>query len=66
MPKRPLEQIASVVEIQRSIQTLNRMAETLWGDGRLAEAVALINALDDLSGALEKINQGDSGEMTLH
>ncbi|WP_438301658.1 hypothetical protein [Pseudomonas sp. NMS19W] len=66
MPKHPLEQTASAAEIQRSIQTLNRMAESLWGDGRLAEAVALINALDDLSGALDKISKGDSGEMTLH
>lgn len=66
MPKRPLQQTASAAEIQRSIQTLNRMAESLWGDGRLVEAVTLINALDELSGALDKISKGDSGEMTLH
>lgn len=38
----------SAVDIDRSIQALNNMAERLGGDGRDAEAKALLYALDAL------------------
>jgi len=34
---------ANATDIERSIQALNKMAERLWGDGREAEAKALLN-----------------------
>jgi molecular chaperone GrpE (heat shock protein) len=51
---------ASAAEIERSIQTLNKLAERLWGDGREAEAKALLNALDALNRALDRIRIGES------
>lgn len=50
---------ATAAEIERSIQTLTRMAERLWGDGREAEAEALLNALDGLNRALDRIRIGE-------
>ncbi|MGC5698713.1 hypothetical protein J4P02_00760 [Pseudomonas sp. NFXW11] len=69
MPKKsPLEtQATSAAEIERSIQALNKMAERLWGDGREAEAQALLNALDALNRALDRIRIGESRRIvTLH
>ncbi|MGE8143807.1 hypothetical protein ACQKP7_01215 [Pseudomonas frederiksbergensis] len=56
---------ASATEIERSIQALNKMAERLWGDGREAEAKALLDALDALNRALDRIRIGESRK-TLH
>lgn len=50
---------ASAADIERSIQALNRMAERLWGDGREAEAKALLDALDALNRALDRIRIGE-------
>ncbi|NBF03972.1 hypothetical protein GV819_16890 [Pseudomonas sp. Fl5BN2] len=55
---------ASAADIERSIQTLNKMAERLWGDGREAEAQALLNALDALNRALDRIRIGESRRIT--
>ena len=68
MPKQPIKTAASVAtDIEKSIQALNRMAERLWGDGREAEAKALLNALDALNRALDRIRIGESGRVvTLH
>jgi hypothetical protein len=62
MPKkRPAESTpASAADIERSIQALNKMAERLWGDGREAEAKALLDALDALNRALDRIRIGES------
>ena len=63
------EQSATVTaaDIERSIQALNKMAERLWGDGREAEAKALIDALDALNRALDRIRIGEIGRAaTLH
>ncbi len=58
---------ATATEIERSIQALNKLAERLWGDGREAEAQALINALDALNRALDRIRIGESRRIvTLH
>lgn len=58
---------ATAAEIERSIQALNKMAERLWGDGREAEAKALIDALDALNRALDRIRIGESRRIvTLH
>lgn len=51
---------ATAADIERSIQALNKMAERLWGDGREAEAKALLNALDALNRALDRIRIGES------
>ena len=51
---------ATATEIEHSIQTLNKMAERLWGDGREAEAKALLDALDSLNRALDRIRIGES------
>jgi molecular chaperone GrpE (heat shock protein) len=51
---------ATAADIERSIQTLNKMAERLWGDGREAEAKALLDALDALNRALDRIRIGES------
>lgn len=51
---------ATAVDIERSIQALNKMAERLWGDGREAEAKALLDALDALNRALDRIRIGES------
>ena len=51
---------ATAADIERSIQALNRMAERLWGDGREAEAKALLDALDALNRALDRIRIGES------
>lgn len=56
---------ATAADIERSIQTLNKMAERLWGDGREAEAKALLDALDALNRALDRIRIGESRK-TLH
>jgi len=62
MPKKQPESkvAATAAEIERSIQTLNKMAERLWGDGREAEAKALLDALDALNRALDRIRIGES------
>ncbi|KJZ38974.1 hypothetical protein [Pseudomonas fluorescens] len=62
MPKkRPIEPTtANAADIERSIQALNKMAERLWGDGRETEAKALLDALDALNRALDRIRIGES------
>ncbi|WP_025111219.1 hypothetical protein [Pseudomonas sp. H1h] len=62
MPKRPAQTSAATTaaDIERSIQALNKMAERLWGDGREAEAKALLDALDALNRALDRIRIGES------
>lgn len=67
MPKRHPQDTASVTaaDIERSIQALNKMAERLWGDGREAEAKALLDALDALNRALDRIRIGETRK-TLH
>ena len=61
MPKKRQEsKAATAADIERSIQTLNKMAERLWGDGREAEAKALLDALDSLNRALDRIRIGES------
>lgn len=63
MPKKPAQTpaaAATAADIERSIQALNKMAERLWGDGREAEAKALLNALDALNRALDRIRIGES------
>lgn len=58
---------ATAAEIEKSILALNRMAERLWGDGREAEAKALLDALDALNRALDRIRIGEIGRAaTLH
>ncbi|BAV74155.1 hypothetical protein PCAU_1946 [Pseudomonas chlororaphis subsp. aurantiaca] len=58
---------ATAADIERSIQALSKMAERLWGDGREAEAQALLNALDALNLALDRIRIGESRKVvTLH
>ena len=53
--------------IEGSIQELNKMAERLWGDGRETEAKALLDALDALNRALDRIRIGESRRVkTLH
>ncbi len=66
--KQPAQSSAvTAADIERSIQALNRMAERLWGEGREAEAQALINALDGLNRALDRIRIGESRRIvTLH
>ncbi|MDR9749911.1 hypothetical protein RG836_00490 [Pseudomonas sp. SZMC_28357] len=69
MPKTqsPGSTIATAADIERSIQTLNTMAERLWGEGREAEAQALLDALDALNRALDRIRIGESRKAkTLH
>jgi len=51
---------ATATEIERAIQALNKMAERLWGDGREVEAKALLDALDALNRALNRIRIGES------
>ncbi|QKS85546.1 hypothetical protein [Pseudomonas bijieensis] len=61
MPKKLQESKAvTATDIERSIQALNKMAERLWGDGREAEAKALLDALDALNRALDRIRIGES------
>jgi hypothetical protein len=62
MPKKQPDDktTASAAEIERSILALNKMAERLWGDGREAEAQALLKALDALNRALDRIRIGES------
>ncbi|CAH0150074.1 hypothetical protein [Pseudomonas brassicacearum] len=61
MPKKLQEsKVATAADIERSIQALNKMAERLWGDGREAEAKALLDALDALNRALDRIRIGES------
>ena len=70
MPKKkqPAETPAvTAADIERSIQALNKMAERLWGEDRGAEAKALIDALDALNRALDRIRIGESRRaVTLH
>ena len=58
--KRPADTAASAADIEKSIQALNKMAERLWGDGRESEAKALLDALDALNRALDRIRIGES------
>ncbi|TBN49147.1 hypothetical protein [Pseudomonas sp. BGI-2] len=51
---------ATATEIEHAIQALNKMAERLWGDGRETEAKALLDALDSLNRALDRIRIGES------
>ncbi|MDP9781633.1 hypothetical protein [Pseudomonas fluorescens] len=61
MPKKLQEsKTATAADIERSIQALNKMAERLWGDGREVEAKALLDALDALNRALDRIRIGES------
>lgn len=69
MPKKKAVQspTATAADIEKSIQALNKMAERLWGDGREAEAKALLDALDSLNRALDRIRIGEIGRAaTLH
>lgn len=69
MPKKQpvTQEPATAADIERSIQALNRMAERLWGEGREAEAKALLDALDALNRALDRIRIGESRRAaTLH
>jgi len=69
MPKNQPENKAATTaaDIERAIQALNKMAERLWGDGREAEAKALLDALDALNRALDRIRIGESRRVaTLH
>lgn len=50
---------ATAADIERSIQALNKMAERLWGEGRETEAKALLDALDALNRALDRIRIGE-------
>ena len=62
-----LKEPASAADIERSIQALNRLAERLWGEDRVAEAKALLDALDALNRALDRIRIGESRRAaTLH
>ncbi|WP_454186844.1 hypothetical protein [Pseudomonas sp. ADAK2 TE3594] len=64
-PAAPTTETAA--DIERSIQALNKMAERLWGDGRETEAKALLDALDSLNRALDRIRIGESRRVvTLH
>ena len=67
MPKKRLAEstAATAADIERSIQALNKMSERLWGDGRETEAKALLDALDALNRALDRIRIGES-RRTLH
>jgi hypothetical protein len=61
MPKKRQEsKAATAADIECSIQALNKMAERLWGDGRETEAKALLDALDALNRALDRIRIGES------
>jgi molecular chaperone GrpE (heat shock protein) len=62
MPKEHQESKAATAaaDIDRSIQALNKMAERLWGDGRESEAKALLDALDALNRALDRVRIGES------
>ncbi len=64
LKKQPESKAATAAEIERSIQALNKMAERLWGDGREAEAKALLDALDALNRALDRIRIGESRRIT--
>jgi len=57
----------TAADIEKSIQALNKMAERLWGDGRETEAKALLDALDALNRALDRIRIGEGRKVvTLH
>ena len=60
MPKKSQTKAATAADIEHSIQALNTMAERLWGDSREAEAKALLDALDALNRALDRIRIGES------
>lgn len=61
------ETVVTAADIERSIQALNRMVERLWGEGREAEAKALLDALDALNRALDRIRIGESRRVkTIH
>ncbi|MCU1736790.1 MULTISPECIES: hypothetical protein [unclassified Pseudomonas] len=69
MPKKKPAATATTTaaDIERSILALNKMAERLWGDGRETEAKALLDALDALNRALDRIRIGESRRVvTLH
>jgi len=62
MPKKKpaVAATTTAADIERSILALNKMAERLWGDGRETEAKALLDALDALNRALDRIRIGES------
>ncbi|MEX5689604.1 hypothetical protein [Pseudomonas silesiensis] len=66
--KRPTDtNTATAAEIESAIQAMNKMAERLWGEGRETEAKALLDALDALNRALDRIRIGESRRAkTLH
>ena len=69
MPKKPPppDSNPSAADIERAILALNKRAERLWGDGRESEAKALLDALDALNRALDRIRIGESRRaVTLH
>jgi hypothetical protein len=67
MPKKQVNSTVTATEIERAIQALNKMAERLWGEGREIEAKALLDALDSLNRALDRIRIGESRKIkTLH
>lgn len=69
MPKKPPppDSNPSAADIERAILALNKMAERLWGVGRESEAKALLDALDALNRALDRIRIGESRRaVTLH
>lgn len=65
MSDKPPAQTVTAADIEKSIQALSKMAERLWGDGREAEAKALLDALDALNRALDRIRIGEN-RRTLH
>lgn len=66
MPKKQAAKSAeaTAADIERSILTFNKMAERLWGDGREAEAKALLDALDSLNRALDRIRISEKRRIT--
>jgi len=63
----PTTATTTAADIERSILALNKMAERLWADGREAESKALLDALDALNRALDRIRIGENRRVvTLH
>lgn len=65
--QRKNQAVVTAADIERSIQALNIMAERLWGEGRETESKALLEALDALNRALDRIRIGEGRKArTLH